>query len=421
MKKLLLIIILISSCYTNVNAQKWFEKLSKGLQTVSNVLGGKKNATGTSSTIKESSKQEKTSESSQGNTISLIKNGYVIIPNHVTSPIPEVAKLYKRSKASIGAEEKRDRYSESSDFTKAYAGVTYTFRPIGNNEVMITHSSNIGYKQGLLEMPSTITYNGRTYSVTVLGSGAVNSTDVTRINWPRNLREIHFNALQDCRFEALNIPSTVTYIGAHAFNSCTSRLKSVTIPASVTHIGYAPFFSAEHKNILQEINVDPNNPNYKSWEGVLFNKNMTELIQVPRCLSYGTYYVPITVVSINRDAFSYCDNIGNIVLPNSVKYLAVDAFQKAVFHCLIIPSSIVAVDEYALGVGNFSREHRESIVMMSETAPIINNLAFNTTGTYFKQDPIIYVPKGCRDSYLSAETWGERKTIIETSFIKQNH
>lgn len=69
----------------------------------------------------------------------------------------------------------------------------------------------------------------------------------------------------------------VTSIEDSAFEDC-DLLTSITIPDSVTSIGICAFCSC---NLLTGINVDAANQNYSSIDGVLFNKNATELICYP--------------------------------------------------------------------------------------------------------------------------------------------
>ena len=75
----------------------------------------------------------------------------------------------------------------------------------------------------------------------------------------------------------INIPASVTSIGAYAFSECSS-LTSIEIPASVTSIGEDAFCECSK---LTDINVNNNNQNYASEDGVLFNKEKTTLISYP--------------------------------------------------------------------------------------------------------------------------------------------
>jgi len=97
---------------------------------------------------------------------------------------------------------------------------------------------------------------------------------------------------------AVSLPEGMLNIGNAAFFNCLS-LTEITIPSSVQSIGEVAF--AQCKN-LTAIHVDPGNPYYKSINGVLFNKDGTELIWCPKQIS-GTYTLPRSVEKIKAGAF----------------------------------------------------------------------------------------------------------------------
>ena len=99
--------------------------------------------------------------------------------------------------------------------------------------------------------------------------------------------------------KTISLPNSLIRIGDLAFNGCTS-LTEITIPASVEQIGDYAFLGCES---LTSINVDPNNKFYSSENGVLFNKNKTELIYCPK-QSSGEYTVPNSVKTIKSFAFA---------------------------------------------------------------------------------------------------------------------
>ena len=77
----------------------------------------------------------------------------------------------------------------------------------------------------------------------------------------------------------ITIPNSVTSIGNYAFSECSS-ITSITIPKYVTSIGDNAFLGCSS---LTNIIVDPNNSKYSNYEhdGVLYNKDITELIRFP--------------------------------------------------------------------------------------------------------------------------------------------
>lgn len=93
-----------------------------------------------------------------------------------------------------------------------------------------------------------------------------------------NVTAIGNQAFYNCSsLTSVKIPNSVTIIGNEAFYGCSS-LTSVTISNSVTSIGSLAFNSC---NSLTSINVASENEYYASEDGVVFNKNKTELICFP--------------------------------------------------------------------------------------------------------------------------------------------
>jgi hypothetical protein len=118
------------------------------------------------------------------------------------------------------------------------------------------------------------------------------------------------------------IPNSVTRIGEQAFSGCTG-LTSVTIPSSVTSIWGGTFAGCTG---LTSIEVDPLNSSYVGLEGVLFNKDLSVLLQYPGGKA-GSYTIPNSVTRIGEQAFSGCTGLTRVTIPNSVTYIGEYAFQ----------------------------------------------------------------------------------------------
>lgn len=120
---------------------------------------------------------------------------------------------------------------------------------------------------------------------------------------------------------SITIPSSVTSIGEEAF-SCCNKLTSITIPSSVTSIGKDAFFDCRN---LKYINVSKDNQNYCDLDGVLLNKNKTELFYYTRGYN-KSYKIPSCVTSIGHYAFGKCSNLSRIIIPSSVTSIGDGAF-----------------------------------------------------------------------------------------------
>lgn len=129
----------------------------------------------------------------------------------------------------------------------------------------------------------------------------------------RSLQKLTF-AGNPCETGSLVLPEGVESIGQSAFYGCEG-ITSVTLPASLTSIESGAFSGAG----IEEFAVAAGNQSFSTdgW-GVLYNRDMTELIQYPSCRVWPYYNVADTATSIAQNAFYGSNTLVNLYIPNSV-------------------------------------------------------------------------------------------------------
>lgn len=123
------------------------------------------------------------------------------------------------------------------------------------------------------------------------------------------------------RYAALNedkvytVPDYVTYIADEAFSNAKS-LEEVVIHGKVAHIGSDAFYKT---TALRSISVSEDNSIFRSIDGVLFDKEGTRLICYTNGSDMRSYTIPDGVTEVYDWAFAYCEDIEEIVIPDSVE------------------------------------------------------------------------------------------------------
>ncbi len=152
-------------------------------------------------------------------------------------------------------------------------------------------------------------------SVTSIGDRAFyDCLSLESITIGNSVTSIGYRAFYGClSLESITIGNSVTSIGKRAFYGCKS-LSSVTIPDSVTSIGEDAFFGCSS---LESIKVSEDNKNYASIDGVLYNKDITELVRCPQAKKEITIPDSVTsIVDIVDRAFYKCSSLESIICKN---------------------------------------------------------------------------------------------------------
>ena len=201
---------------------------------------------------------------------------------------------------------------------------TLSFTITGASEVSVSKGSTA--PSGDLTIPSTVTYDDDTYTVTSIGYQAFYScTDLTSVTIPNSVTSIESYAFSSCNsLLVATIPNSVTSMGAYVFNVCRN-LTNVTIPNLLTAIRECTFRDCRN---LTSVAI-PNSV-------TLIDKSAFE-----GCSSLTSVTIPNSVHSIGHYTFRNCSGLSSVTIGNAVNSIGTAAFEGcSSLTSITIPNSV---------------------------------------------------------------------------------
>ena len=172
-----------------------------------------------------------------------------------------------------------------------------------------------------LEIPAEL--EGK--KVSAIGMNAFTGNNViTDLVIPEGVKSLDWYCFNTCEnLETVTLPDSLEFIDSWAFERC-SRLKTINVPANVTRINGGAF---AQNSSMTSITCDPANKNYVSVNGVLFTKDMKELVAYPGGIQ-GGYTVPATVNHIGDAAFYGALGLDSVTILGNLDFIGFEAFAE---------------------------------------------------------------------------------------------
>lgn len=226
-----------------------------------------------------------------------------------------------------------------TDFT--IDSLNYRVNDDGSTVTVTGHVSG-EFAYGDLLIPETVSYDGKNYTITVVGDEAFDGCWGLsgNLSIPSTVTKIGENAFSYCQFTGcLDLPGNLIYIGDHAFAYCQWMRGALYIPDSVTYLGEGAFSG---------------------------------------CMSFdGTLHISRSITSIKKGTFDWCQQlIGTLYIPNSVTEIGDWAFQGCYRFTsyLEIPEAVTYIGESAFsGCTGFSE-----VISLALEPPTLMNDAFSS-------------------------------------------
>jgi len=213
-------------------------------------------------------------------------------------------------------------YKEYCELFFDYENITFRVCSSENNTVAV-HSvkKNSTLNNDPIVLPSIVLCENVQYSVKYIDYYAFPFT--TEIIIPNTIEKIGINSNIKCHRKKLNrLPM------GYAKNKV--KPWSLIISESVSYINS----NSLNKDYIEYVEVDSNNQNYCSIDGVIYNKDTTKLLLYPRCRKKNTFLIPTTVKKIGPYAFTNSQYIKRIKIPNTITVIGSGAFS----HCRFLKS-----------------------------------------------------------------------------------
>lgn len=266
-----------------------------------------------------------------------------------------------------------------------------------------------------------------------------NNQEITTLEIPTSVTSIGNHAFYCCNgLTSVDFPSNLSSIGDWAFSNC-SGLTSVDLPSSITKMGECVFYYCQNLSSVKlpsEITAISNS----AFGG---------------CISLKNIELPAGITSIGNNAFTGCSNLQNINLPSGINTIGSGAF----WDCsnltnVILPSALASIGDIAfancsnlenvtlssnitsIGYSAFSDCNNLKNLTISKDVTSIKDIRFYyeydklelesvyvawenpiEAGSFFDRINIsnctLYVPQGTKEAYANADVWKDFGNIIE--------
>ena len=262
--------------------------------------------------------------------------------------------------------------AKSSHFT--VDGIWYSYTNEDDDEVGVIYNKS-GEYSGDVVIPSTVTYNGKQYTVTKINAGAF---------------------LLDSALTAVTIPNSMTSIDSHAFQGC-SNLKKV-------------IWNARNAQDFPPINTSYYIHPFSGCDRLTDFVFGDEVEHIPDYLCYNltslkNLVIGNSVTNIGSNAFEGCTGLTEVTIPNSVTSIGSSAFNG----CTQMESVTIGEKVESIGESAFARCNRLTIVTSKAMTP--PQIWVTTFDDYFIP---LYVPAGCKPKYAETKYWRNFTDIRET-------
>ncbi len=258
-----------------------------------------------------------------------------------------------------------------------------------------------------------------------------------------SVEEIDQYAFENClSLHTISLGNNLKVINSYAFYLCLG-LTNLVLPDSVTHIYYSAFMYTSltelyiplsievfeyHNDIttLQKFVVKDEHQKYSVVDGILYNKDQTELVSYPAGINNSSLKVLDSVKVIGEYAFQSVRNLKTIEFNEGLEEIRAVAFRNTGLTSVTLPTTIKYLGtsafstNYSLTSFNFpaTLSHSEGLSLNNFVLSSCNKLTTLTVPSYITSIPQYFV-SGC-SNLQEMKILGEMVLIDDLAFSSTN-
>lgn len=226
--------------------------------------------------------------------------------------------------------------------------------------------------------------------VITIGEMAFLESNLTEIIIPNSVKKIDVAAFGLSKLRSITLPESITSIEWSAFSDCAD-LESISIPDGVTSIGDYTFC--------------------RCWKlrSIVLPDHMSSIGRVTfaNCTSLESINIPKGITLIDDQAFFNCSSLTSITIPEGVTSVGNFAFsQCSGLTSLTIPKETVSIEENCFeGCTNLN----DIYVYNPIPVYLYNNVFPAEIYSY----AVLHVPQNTASAYRSAGEWANFSTVVD--------
>ena len=181
---------------------------------------------------------------------------------------------------------------------------------------------------------------------------------LTKFNFKPCITTLLDSAFRECGFTSIDVPNTVTSVGAHAFRE-NVNLESANLMANITEVPRSCFFGdVKLKSINYSETITSLGSNcfqdcgLTTLDQSVLSENITEISSYAfsGCAFEGEITIPSQITAIGDNSFNSCENITKLIVSEGVETIGKSAFASCTNLSEVnLPSTLSEI-----GVGAFS-------------------------------------------------------------------